>query len=308
MPVRRPARQQVFQQQQHDRAQRPAPSMADAAEQHHDHDRGRLRPMQCRRADELVMVDEQRARQPRQRAGQHEGRQLQPEGGEAQRLHPHLVLADADQRPPETRIDQPVEHQHHRGEQQHHQRGELRIAGQVNPGQRLPARQVHAIFAAPGLQADCQVVDHLREGQRDHDEVDAARSQRDRAHHRRERRRGQHRQRPRHQRIGDTLHAQDARDIGAHAEERRMAQADQSAKAQDQIQAGGQQREDQHAPQEARVELQPEMRRDPGKDRGQREQHPRQGGQPGPSVRTGAHARAGNNPPGRKNSTAAIST
>jgi indolepyruvate ferredoxin oxidoreductase len=97
-------------------------------------------------------------------------------------------------------------------------------------------------------------------------------------------------------------------DVFGYTEERRMAQTHHAAEAEDQVQAGRQQREDQHTPQEARIELEPEVRCNPREHRGGDKQQPGQGGQPRPSVRARTHARAANSPPGRKNSTAAIST
>src|SRR5262249_56231470 len=51
------------------------------------------------------------------------------------------------------------------------------------PAERVGGPQPHSVVAAVGLEADAEVVEHLGECERDHDEVHAAGPERDRADH-----------------------------------------------------------------------------------------------------------------------------
>jgi hypothetical protein len=129
------------------------------------------------------------------------------------------------------------------------------VAAQAEAAERHPAHQRQAVVAAPGAGRDEQVIGHLGEGQRDHDEIDAARAQADGADEQRQQAGREHRQREGEQRIADPgLHA-DRRDISAGPEERGVAERKHAAEAEHQIQAGGGQRKDQDAGGEADVEL-----------------------------------------------------
>ncbi|KAG1240563.1 hypothetical protein G6F68_017538 [Rhizopus microsporus] len=101
-----------------------------------------------------------------------------------------------------------------------------------------PEVQVDAVAAAADLGVVEDVIRHLRECQRDHDEVNAARAQRQGACHggvggRRQQGRGQ--QPP--QAGGFRFGRQQRCRIGADTEERRMPQADQPRAADQQLQA-----------------------------------------------------------------------
>ena len=88
------------------------------------------------------------------------------------------------------------------------------------------------------------------------------RVQRDRAGDAGQHGRQRHGHRPGHQRGRHARHGQDAHRIGAGAEEGRVAQRHHAAVAQDQVQAGGGQRVDQHAAHEGNIEVQAERGRD----------------------------------------------
>ncbi|MNL35407.1 hypothetical protein D3C87_1574400 [compost metagenome] len=139
--------------------------------------------MDARGADEAVVHDEQRARQARDRARQRERGQAQPEDRIAQRGHARLVVADAAQGLAEAAAKQVLQaREAGRGEGQHEpEEGGAVVQAQARADLR-PKRQVVAIVAAVDAHGHCEVVQQLREGQRDHDEVHAARAQRHRAH------------------------------------------------------------------------------------------------------------------------------
>lgn len=254
-------------------AYRPAPAASQSTDHHHHQQRGRLRPVHRRRAHEAIAAREQRARQPRDGAGDRKGHELQLEHRIAQRPHARLVVADAHQRMAEARLRravQPPERERHDG--QHHP-VEVRFVAQVEAWQqRGSAHQRVAVVAAIAAQRHHHEVQHLRKGQRGHDEVDAARAQRHRADQRRDEAGHERGQRPHHPcghhaRIAERHHR-----VGAHADEARMPERHHAAEAQDEVEAGGSQRHHEHAPHEADVELEPEQRRDQRKGREQQEE------------------------------------
>jgi hypothetical protein len=274
--------------------------VADPAEDHHDHQRPGLRPVEEPRAHEVALVGEQRAREAADGAGDDEAHQLVAVGREADRLHPRLVLADRLDDAPEARLDEPVHAVQRRGEDREHHVVEGDVVLEVQPEADLGARrEVEPVLAAVGLHRDEDVVHHLREGERDHDEVHAAGAERDRADHEREER-GEHDcHRPRDPRARDALGHQDPDRVRAGAEERGVAEAHHAAVAEDQVEARGRDRVDHDPRREPDVELPAEWRGgeregDGGRRRGDRERVP--------------HPRAGKRPCGFQNSTAAIST
>src|ERR1051325_3466467 len=68
-PADRVVGDEVLEAEQHRRAEHAAPQAADAAEDHHDHQRARLHPVQHVRVDVLAVAREQRAGQSRGGAG-----------------------------------------------------------------------------------------------------------------------------------------------------------------------------------------------------------------------------------------------
>ena len=145
------------------------------------------------------------------------------------------------------------------------------------------------IVAAVAVEAAGDVVDHLREGERDHDEVDAARAQRQRADDARGERRHRNGERPGDPRAAHALEREDADDEGAAAKESGMAEAHHAAVAEREIQAGGGDGVDQHAAREADVEQVIHRLHHERKDRQQDEDYDRPD-----------HPRAGKRPCGRK--------
>ncbi|KTT53553.1 hypothetical protein SB7C_12405, partial [Staphylococcus epidermidis] len=103
------------------------------------------------------------------------------------------------------------------------------------------------VVAAVTRQAGGDVIGHLREGQRDHDEIDAAGAQAERADHQREQRRDDERHRPLDETGADALGGEDADGIATDAEIGGVAEAHHAAIAHDQIEARRGQREDHDA-------------------------------------------------------------
>jgi hypothetical protein len=89
------------------------------------------------------------------------------------------------------------------------------------------------------------VIDHLRKGECDHDEIDAARAQAQRADDERVERRGRDCDRPLYEPCVDAFFRQDADGIAADAEIRGVAEAHHAAITHDEVEADRADREDQ---------------------------------------------------------------
>src|SRR5262245_56990650 len=117
LPVHGPRREQVLEQQERDGAEHWAEQGAHAAQDDHDHDVARARPVHVARRQVLRLVCQQGTRQPADRAGDGEGDQLVAERGEADRLHARFVRARRADHGAEARVDQPVAEPQQRDEQ-----------------------------------------------------------------------------------------------------------------------------------------------------------------------------------------------
>ena len=106
---------------------------------------------------------------------------------------------------------------------------------------------VQPVVAAILVEADPEKIDHLTERQRDHDEIDARGAQRDKADDERGDRSGADRDSEMDKAVGDAVKAEDADRIGADAEIGGVAEADEAAVPQDQIEAERGDRKDHHA-------------------------------------------------------------
>ena len=210
------------------------------------------------RAHEAHVVGHQRAREARRRSGHDEPRQLVAIHGEPQGQHPFLVLLAALQHHAEAGTHQPpADHQEGRQDQEADV-VEGRLVFEIENREPVPLGDAQSVVAAVHLQGDEEVVEHLRECQRDHDEVHPAGAQADGAHQQGEQRRARHRQRPHGQgalqagqgkRPGRSVAAgrvkrKDADDIGARAEVGRVAEAHHAAEAEDEVEAHRGQGED----------------------------------------------------------------
>ncbi|MGX1151499.1 hypothetical protein AB7M15_007321 [Bradyrhizobium ottawaense] len=182
---------------------------------------------------------------------------------------------------------------------------ELRAVRQVDqPGEVAALVDGEAVIAAVACQPRSDVIGHLREGERDHDEIDAAGAQRERADHERIERGRRERDRKLDEAAADAFLRQHADGIAADAEVGGMAKAHHAAKTHDEVEAGGRQRQDDDAGEQRQDEdVAGELRI----ERQQQEARQHQG-RDGLAHSERLHRRlAGNSPSGRTTSTIAIS-
>ena len=193
---------------------------------------------------------------PRGGAGDDEAGELVAVHREADRLGARLVLADGDRstRPKRECISR-CRRKIAASEDDEHDVVESDLVAEVDEPSVGALRQRQALVAAVRLHRVDQVEHHLREGERDHDEVHAARAQRDRADEPARRAptprpppasRSRRWSRPSATRMLD--------DVGAGADERGVAEGDHAAVAEHQVQAGRGDGVDHHAAGEADVE------------------------------------------------------
>src|SRR5207344_434907 len=131
---------------------------------------------------------------------------------------------------------------------------EDRRVAQVGEREGALYLEPHAVVAAEYLERDAEVIEHLRESERDHDEVDAAGADRDRADGERDQRRGADRDRPLQPAARHAVESEDADRVRADTEVSGVAERHHAAVAEDQVEAGGGNPEDQDAPHEVDVE------------------------------------------------------
>src|SRR5436190_722489 len=204
--------------EEHERPDGPAPELADAAQDHHDHQRAGLHPVQHVRVDVLAVAREERPGEPGDRAGDDEAGELVAVYRQADCLGPRLVFADRDHYPAEARLHEPVEPVKRKGEKEKHHVVKHHLVAEIEAQAQLGAlRQGQAFVAAVRLHRIDEVERHLREGERDHDEVNPARAQRHRADQPRRERRGGDRRRPAEPDARHALGDADARGVGAGA-------------------------------------------------------------------------------------------
>ena len=270
--------------------------------------------------DELGLVRQEEAGKPAQRAGDDIGGELVGEGVEPDRLHAHRVLARAAQHAPEARGDDRAAEEIGADEAGEDDVVEgVALAEDARSEDEALPRQGHAVVAAIGGERGGEEVQHLPEGKRDHDEVDALRPQRDRAGDEREQGRGGERRRELHEGVADAVAHQDADRIGADAEEGGVAEADERAVAEDEVERHRGDAED-HDAQDERQDV--ALAAMAGEGRGDGEEPEQDDGQDvaAPPRRAGrrrdrdlrglggkaGHRFTGKRPVGRKNRTAAI--
>ena len=174
--------QPFFQQQESHRTDQRACHGADAAEDDDDHQLAGSRPVHDVGRNIFLPAGEQRAGEPADHRRDHIAGDLEMQRHEAHRLDPAFIAANGFEHHAEARA-----HDHHQQQADNHQRR----PDQVIEAQRVPqvdrheigAVDAHPVIAAIGLQADEQEIQHLRKGQRDHDEIDARRPQRQEPDH-----------------------------------------------------------------------------------------------------------------------------
>src|SRR6185312_1818571 len=229
--------ERFLQHEEGERAVQRPESHADAAQHDHHDQVARLHPRHHGRRDVGAFVGEEDATEAAERAGDQAGGQAVAENREAQRGHAALVRLGAAQHMAERRMGEAAAEPQGGAKQGEAQPVERRLVAQVDQAGEAAAADVEPVVAAIGLEAGAEVIDQLREGERDHDEVDAARPERQRRHQRGPQRCRQQRDRPLHPAALDLVGRQDADRVAADADEGGMAEAHQPAIAQDHVQA-----------------------------------------------------------------------
>src|SRR5947199_2782086 len=300
------ARECFFQHQQRQRADHRPEYRAHAAEHRHHDEVARASPVHERRADEVGMVGEQRAGEPAQHAREYETEQLVAIGGKADRPHASFVRARPLNHRAEAGMYKPPYQIDRRQQQRETEIVEDRLVREIDDSAELAAFvDGHAVVAAVAVEPDGDVVDHLRERQRDHDEIDATRAQRERADRNREERRRRHCQRPLQEARIHSFLGENSHRIAADSEIGGMTKAHHAAEAHDQIQAHRRDRENDNAREQRDHEGVATGR---GVDWYQRQDGNHTGDESVARSERHAHrCAAGNRPSGRKTSTAAMS-
>jgi hypothetical protein len=138
-------------------------------------------PAHRRRTDELRVIGHERAGQSRDAAGDDEDDELVRVGRKADGGRAPLVVANAADHHAELRLDDPVREQDDQHQQNEHDVIEGRMIGERNEPQTVALGQGETVVAAPIAQALREIIDHLGKGERHHDELEAARAQRERS-------------------------------------------------------------------------------------------------------------------------------
>src|SRR6266498_2249762 len=241
---------------QHDRAEGGAEERAHAAQEGHDQDLGGFGPVGEVGEDTAVEDAEEATRQPREAAREHEGRQLVAAHVDPDELGALRVLPDGGEHAAERRADDAAE-QHKAGghEDEGHEVEVLGGAVAAEEGQKRrhavdPAEVGvgdlrHALLAPRDLvPLEAYRPDDLGEGEGQHGEVDPRQPHAKKAEDEGEQpgddsRGGEGEEK----RYTDLLH-EDARGVGADAEVRRVPEGDEAGVADEEVEAGGEERPD----------------------------------------------------------------
>src|SRR3954464_9201005 len=253
-PVLRIALEELLDQNQRKGAEHRAGRTGDAAEDHHEHEIAGLHPAHEPRGDVVRMVRVKRAGEAADCAGDREGDQPKRVGREADGARARFIRLCRTQDHAEARLDNPMDEVEHDQHEREAQVVELYGVAEVDEAELAAGLEPHAIVAAEDVERDAEVIEHLREGEGDHDEVDSARADRHGAD--RERHDGgcADRDQPLQISIRDAVEGEDAHRVGADAEIRGMAEGHQSAIAEDQVQARRGDGEDHDPPHEIDIE------------------------------------------------------
>src|SRR5216684_2112396 len=157
-----------------DRAVQPS----DPAEDEEDEDGCRVVPGKDLRIDESKLTSRKIAGQPCQRSGEDECPQLVEEGWKAQRAHPPFIDAQTCQGPAEGRNENAPEQEVDGQHDPEHEIVEVQWLLEIEElgSGELQLRldvEVDAVRPSTELRIVEEVIEHLAEGQGDHDEVDA---------------------------------------------------------------------------------------------------------------------------------------
>src|SRR5712675_995752 len=138
--------------------------------------------MQHGRTDEAYVVGEQRTRKPTHHSGNHKTSQAVAIGREADRLHAPVVRTRALDHKAEARIHNPPAEIDAAEEQCEAEIIELGAIAEIDQVGKLAfAIDGLSVVATIAIESNRNEIGHLRKGERDHDEIDAARTQRERA-------------------------------------------------------------------------------------------------------------------------------
>ena len=220
--------QLVFDDLHRARARKRAPDVANATQHRHEQVFNALGQAERRRVHRALKVREQPAGHSRHHRRQHKGQQLVLEGGNAHRLgHRDAAFQRADG-PARTRVQQ-VQHTHRRNEgrapDQHVHRPAI---GKTQAEQVDGGHAQQAVVLAQRLHVGHGVVERQRPGQCGQRQVVAAHAQGEET---------QHHRHHHHQRLADEqrdegrqarVERQISRGVGAHADERRLAERGQA--------------------------------------------------------------------------------
>src|SRR5579883_1045591 len=228
--------QELLEREEGDGAPQRPVERADAAQHDDDDEVARLHPRHHGGRDVGAVIGEQDAGQAAQGAGDDEGDQAIAEHREAERRHAQLVRLGAADHVAEARDGEAAAEPQAGAEQREAEPVERRLVAQVDEAEAAAA-DVEAVVAAIGFQPRAEIVDELGEGERDHDEIDAARAQRQGAHDGGPDDRRQQRDGPLQPAALDALGRQDADGIAADAEEGGVAEAHQPAITKDHVEA-----------------------------------------------------------------------
>src|SRR5258707_9397865 len=182
LPVRSPARERVLDQEQRKGADHRSGDARHAPEYDHEHKLARARPVHELGRQVGGVVDEDRPGEAAHGARDHERSEPIRVGRETERARSRLVRLGGPENEAEPGVDEPVPHEESEDKDREDQEVEGVGVVEVDQARKLALhREAHAVVAAVLLDRDAEVIQHLRERERDHDEVDAARADRDRA-------------------------------------------------------------------------------------------------------------------------------
>ena len=141
--------------------------------------------MEAGLTNSLALASKPPAR-PAPAAGDRKGQELVRVDRKTQGPHARLVGLAAADHLTEGRIDQPSAEQGEAQQQDQAEIVELPVVGEVQAGDPVSSPKRQAVLAAIGPEGHEKEEGHLRKGQGDHDEIDPAGAQADRAHEKRE--------------------------------------------------------------------------------------------------------------------------
>src|SRR5205809_2350603 len=244
-------REAVLQDEERGGANEGAEEGSGAAEQRHDHDLPRGRPVERLDRHDVEPERVERAGEPREEGREDEGEVLHPADVVAARRGAPAVLADRLEHGPERRVEDALERRHGEcdepeGEVVEGERGVQRDRDPRQPERRHVDPPEPVVAARPIGQMEADEIQELGEGERQHREVDAAPPQAEEA----DRRPAEDREpEPRPEREPERAHLElgerDARAVGAEPPVGRVAEGEKPRVAVEEVEAQGEEAVDQ---------------------------------------------------------------